>query len=78
MLLWIISISCLLAAIPKSSGLPREVHNRIDHTKDNVKQATGTLIDHIFTSIEQRKEREKAARDALVQVAKELQPYLDK
>ncbi|PIO77580.1 hypothetical protein TELCIR_00287 [Teladorsagia circumcincta] len=39
-------------------------------------QAAGALIDHIFSSIEQRKERELAARDALRELTKELQPYL--
>ncbi|WKX94384.1 hypothetical protein Q1695_011554 [Nippostrongylus brasiliensis] len=48
------------------------LHDRLQSRK----QAVGTLIDHIFTSIEQRIERETAAKESLRELAKELQPYL--
>ncbi|EYC34043.1 hypothetical protein Y032_0001g214 [Ancylostoma ceylanicum] len=53
------------------------LEERIQRGRERHKQAVGALIDHIFTSIEQRKEREAAERDKLKELANQLQPYFD-
>ncbi|KAK5968626.1 hypothetical protein GCK32_012320 [Trichostrongylus colubriformis] len=75
---WIILLSCLLAALPESSGLPQKWQDAIDRKQEKAKQAAAALIDHIFSSIEQREEREAAAANELRELTKELQPYLEK
>ncbi|KAL6722848.1 hypothetical protein Aduo_017931 [Ancylostoma duodenale] len=53
------------------------LEERIQRGRERHEKAVGALIDHIFTSIEQRKEKEAAERDKLKELASQLQPYFD-
>ncbi|ETN69020.1 hypothetical protein RB195_025982 [Necator americanus] len=53
------------------------LEDRIEKGKERHKQVVGTLVNHIFTSIEQRKEKEAAEREKLKELADQLKPYVD-
>ncbi|WKX94385.1 hypothetical protein Q1695_011554 [Nippostrongylus brasiliensis] len=61
----------LLTAVFLSATLSAAVDTLHDRLQSR-KQAVGTLIDHIFTSIEQRIERETAAKESLREELSEI------
>ncbi|KAK6032224.1 hypothetical protein OSTOST_01594 [Ostertagia ostertagi] len=75
MLLWILSASYLLAAIPKSCALPQQLQNGLDQKRENSKQLTKELQPYL----EEKKTGEKAEQelselsDALVEARDQIE-----